>query len=294
MIKSLGFIETRSLVGAVASADSMLKNTDIEIIKKEHLTSGEIILILRGDASSVKLALDIGADKARELGQLILSYIIPKPLPGLEEVFPEFLRGRPQNEKQEEILPAAPEKPEQSRRSRPIKKEIKKAQIPESSTAEKGKGHKNGNEVTTKKSGKGKSKIQFTSEITVDENTGENKTPHPEDINFSLFDPSNDTISRLRREALGTGGLNPGDDLPVAAKKEKTELSGSAVQEEQRRNEAKQENETAEKYSGEDIERLNVHKLRKLARSIDNFPIRGREISRANRDELIDYFASLG
>ncbi|MEW6193754.1 MAG: BMC domain-containing protein [Bacteroidota bacterium] len=38
---------------------------------------------------------------------------------------------------------------------------------------------------------------------------------------------------------------------------------------------------------------LNVHKLRHYARSFENFPIKGREISRANRDELIEFFDKL-
>lgn len=42
--------------------------------------------------------------------------------------------------------------------------------------------------------------------------------------------------------------------------------------------------------SDEEIKKLNVHQLRKLARSFDNFPIKGREISKANRQVLIDYF----
>lgn len=38
---------------------------------------------------------------------------------------------------------------------------------------------------------------------------------------------------------------------------------------------------------------LNVHKLRHLARAFENFPIKGRQISRANRDELIEHFNRL-
>lgn len=52
--------------------------------------------------------------------------------------------------------------------------------------------------------------------------------------------------------------------------------------------------ETKEKVievpSREELSKLNVHKLRHLARSFENFPIKGRQISRANRDELITYF----
>ncbi len=43
----------------------------------------------------------------------------------------------------------------------------------------------------------------------------------------------------------------------------------------------------------EELEKLNVHQLRHLARSFENFPIKGREISKANRGTLIDYFNSM-
>jgi ethanolamine utilization protein EutM len=45
--------------------------------------------------------------------------------------------------------------------------------------------------------------------------------------------------------------------------------------------------------SAEFLSTLNVHKLRHLARDFDNFPIKGRQISRANRDELIEHFNML-
>lgn len=41
------------------------------------------------------------------------------------------------------------------------------------------------------------------------------------------------------------------------------------------------------------LQKLNVHELRKLARSVENFPIRGRDISKANRSELIEHFKSI-
>ena len=44
----------------------------------------------------------------------------------------------------------------------------------------------------------------------------------------------------------------------------------------------------------EGLDNMNVHQLRKLARSTEGFPIKGREISRANRNELIEYFKKLG
>lgn len=50
---------------------------------------------------------------------------------------------------------------------------------------------------------------------------------------------------------------------------------------------------TGEVPSRGELSSLNVHKLRHLARSFPNFPIKGREISRANRDELIEHFEKI-
>jgi microcompartment protein CcmL/EutN len=45
--------------------------------------------------------------------------------------------------------------------------------------------------------------------------------------------------------------------------------------------------------SAEYLATLNVHKLRHLARNFENFPIKGRQISRANREVLIEHFNTL-
>lgn len=41
------------------------------------------------------------------------------------------------------------------------------------------------------------------------------------------------------------------------------------------------------------IDGMNVHELRQLARKTKDFPIRGREVSKANRKELISYFKEI-
>ena len=51
---------------------------------------------------------------------------------------------------------------------------------------------------------------------------------------------------------------------------------------------------TGKEINMEELETFNVHQLRRMARSTENFPIKGREISRANRRQLLDYFKSLG
>jgi len=46
-------------------------------------------------------------------------------------------------------------------------------------------------------------------------------------------------------------------------------------------------------FSMTELEVMNVHQLRRFARDIESFPIKGREISRANRGELLDFFKAL-
>jgi hypothetical protein len=43
----------------------------------------------------------------------------------------------------------------------------------------------------------------------------------------------------------------------------------------------------------EELEKMAVVKLRKYARTIENLPIKGREISRANKQELLEAIASV-
>ncbi len=75
---------------------------------------------------------------------------------------------------------------------------------------------------------------------------------------------STNTIERLKREALG--------------KKQVT---------------IDTESQTLSDLSMSDLEVQNVHQLRRLARSVQEFPIKGREISKANRNQLLDYFKDL-
>jgi microcompartment protein CcmL/EutN len=96
----------------------------------------------------------------------------------------------------------------------------------------------------------------------------EEKVEEPEEVSEEKIEEEDilpgatDTIERLRREALGKEG-EPEKETKVT------------------------------KLDMAELEKLNVHQLRRLARSTENFPIKGREISRSNRGQLLDYFQSI-
>ena len=78
---------------------------------------------------------------------------------------------------------------------------------------------------------------------------------------------SSSTIDRLKKEALGKSITL---ETPV-----KTKTTGKL------------------NFTMAELEVMNVHQLRRFARDIESFPIKGREISRANRGELLDFFKAL-
>ena len=101
------------------------------------------------------------------------------------------------------------------------------------------------------------------------------------DLNTETAKPLS-TIERLRLEALGLENK----------KKKSKEISVSSKK---IIDDVKNENSTF-KNSDADFElinQMNVHKLRHYARKFPDFPIKGREISRANRDELVEWFKSI-
>jgi microcompartment protein CcmL/EutN len=98
--------------------------------------------------------------------------------------------------------------------------------------------------------------------------TEKSKTESKPVVKPELSDETEDTtlntIDRLRNEALGKKAVTIDSDAQSLS-----DLSMS------------------------DLEIQNVHQLRRLARSVQKFPIKGREISKANRNQLLDYFKDL-
>ena len=78
---------------------------------------------------------------------------------------------------------------------------------------------------------------------------------------------SSSTIDRLKKEALGKSITPETPDKTKSTEKFNFNMA--------------------------ELEVMNVHQLRRFARDIESFPIKGREISRANRGELLDFFKAL-
>lgn len=75
---ALGLIETYGFVGAIEAMDTALKTADVKIIKCEFIKGGIVTVILTGDVSSVKAAVDASKTAAIKLGKLLNAHVIAR------------------------------------------------------------------------------------------------------------------------------------------------------------------------------------------------------------------------
>ncbi len=80
MNSALGMIETLGLVGLIQSVDAMLKAANVELASKViKLDGGLVSVMIRGDVSSVRAAVEAGAEAAARVGELKAAHVIPRP-----------------------------------------------------------------------------------------------------------------------------------------------------------------------------------------------------------------------
>ena len=84
--KALGVIETMGLVPAIEAADTGLKTAEVTLDGLEMVGAGLVAIMLRGDVSSVKAAVEAGALAARRLGRVISTTVIARTAEGLDEL----------------------------------------------------------------------------------------------------------------------------------------------------------------------------------------------------------------
>ena len=87
--KALGLVETRGLVAAIEAADAMVKAANVDLVGKEHIGSGLVTVMVRGDVGAVKASVDAGAAAAQRVGELVSVHVIPAPHSDIEGILPK-------------------------------------------------------------------------------------------------------------------------------------------------------------------------------------------------------------
>jgi len=282
MSTSFGLIESKGLVALVEAADVILKNSPVEILGVHKLNNGLTALAVSGDQDYVNAAVESAVDAGKRVGEINAFTVIDQPPKQVLKIFGDlFLASLETNElisdsndetnlKVNRVSAFEIERQKiknkgvQAVKGRVISKESVKAINSEKETKKISSG-----KVVQEKS-KAKEELSSPQNILL-QNDSENYT---QDSGLKLT-----TIERLRKEALGVSAKKVYNEnaVPLASVKKINPKSDSS------------ESENL-KVDFELIDTMNVHKLRNYARKFSEFPIKGREISRANRDELIEHF----
>ncbi|MDR0298221.1 MAG: BMC domain-containing protein [Streptococcaceae bacterium] len=89
MNNALGMIETKGLVASIEAADAMVKSANVTLLGTEKIGSGLVTVMVRGDVGAVKAAVDAGVSAAGAVGEVVTSYVIPRPHEDVEAILPK-------------------------------------------------------------------------------------------------------------------------------------------------------------------------------------------------------------
>jgi ethanolamine utilization protein EutM len=88
MNSAIGMIETIGLVGLINAVDAMLKAANVQVASSViRLDGGLVSVMIRGDVSSVRAAVEAGAEAAGRIGELRAAHVIPRPAAKVVEAF---------------------------------------------------------------------------------------------------------------------------------------------------------------------------------------------------------------
>ncbi|MCD8390956.1 MAG: BMC domain-containing protein [Firmicutes bacterium] len=87
-MEALGFIETRSLTGAIEASDAMTKAAQVVLVGTEKIGSGLVNVVVKGEVDAVKAAVEAGEKVARELGEVYAVNVIPRPHDEVAKILP--------------------------------------------------------------------------------------------------------------------------------------------------------------------------------------------------------------
>jgi ethanolamine utilization protein EutM len=80
MNNALGLFETVGLVALINAVDAALKAANVQVASGIiRLDGGLVAVMIRGDVSSVRAAVEAGAEAAARLGELKAAHVIPRP-----------------------------------------------------------------------------------------------------------------------------------------------------------------------------------------------------------------------
>ena len=122
--KALGIFETIGFVAAVTGADAALKSAEVKLLGCRYVGSGLVSVLLSGDVSSVKVAVESGCCAAEQVGSVKSQTVIARTADGLDFVIADAKQKGKKTISQKAPLATAKSAPGSS------KKRVSKKSIP--------------------------------------------------------------------------------------------------------------------------------------------------------------------
>lgn len=90
-LKALGMIETFGIVYVLEAVDAMIKSSGVELIGYENVASGYISVLVEGDVSACRTAVEAGVLAVGRMGaQVYSSVVIPSPHPQIAPILSRY------------------------------------------------------------------------------------------------------------------------------------------------------------------------------------------------------------
>ena len=81
-MKAIALLEVQAMVAAIVGLDAMVKAADVELIHVEKRLGGRMVtVVVSGEVSAVKAALEAGAAAASQVGKVKVCEVIARPHP---------------------------------------------------------------------------------------------------------------------------------------------------------------------------------------------------------------------
>lgn len=90
-LRALGLIETFGIVYLLEAADAMAKAANVELLGYENVASGYVSVLVQGDVSACKSAVEAGVKAVEAMGASVCSScVIPTPHPDLAKLIERY------------------------------------------------------------------------------------------------------------------------------------------------------------------------------------------------------------
>lgn len=88
MNSALGLFETVGLIPLICAVDAALKAANVTLASEVFRFEGGLVsVMIAGDVSSVRAAVEAGAEVASQLGTLKAAHVIPRPAAAVRAAF---------------------------------------------------------------------------------------------------------------------------------------------------------------------------------------------------------------